>query len=64
MIKNDYQTIEFIASNLDRSVTYLRNNILPRLIDRDSEERQYPETPKHPQQKFRATSTIHNNSDS
>ncbi len=64
LIKNDYQTIEFIASNLDRSVTYLRNNILPRLIDRGSVERQYPETPKHPQQKFRATSKIYNNSDS
>lgn len=50
----DYMSLEEIASAINRSVPHLKNRILPKMIQDGLLERQYPDIPNHPMQKFRA----------
>ena len=61
ILKDEFMSAEQIAKKLNRSVDYLKNTILPRLIDRGSIVRQFPDTPKHPQQKFKAANNQNEN---
>ena len=55
ILGDEFMSAEHIAKKLNRNVDYLKNTILPRLIDRGTIVRQFPDIPKHPQQKFKAT---------
>ncbi|MEG1885404.1 MAG: AAA family ATPase, partial [Alistipes sp.] len=51
----DYCSIEEIALSINRNIDYLKNKILPKMIQDGLLERQYPDTPSHPMQKYKAS---------
>lgn len=54
-ITQDYITIEEISTRIGRSLQYLINKIIPRMLETGTIERLYPGIPNHPKQKYRAT---------
>lgn len=50
----DYLSLEEIAFAVHRSIPHLKNRILPKMIQDGLLERQYPDIPNHPMQKFKA----------
>lgn len=55
LCKNDYLSAEEIAIQIGRSIEYLKNDVLPVMLDQNRIERQYPNILKHPNQKFKTT---------
>lgn len=51
---HDYCSIEEIALSVNRSADYLKNKILPKMVQSGMLIRQYPDNPTHPLQKFKA----------
>ena len=51
--KDDYISAEEIADVTVRKVSYLKNEIIPKMIAEDKLERLYPDNPHHPNQKFK-----------
>lgn len=49
----DYMSLEEIAYAVNRSIPHLKNRILPKMIQEGLLERQYPDIPNHPMQKFK-----------
>lgn len=49
----DYMSLEEIAYAVNRSIPHLKNRILPKMIQTGLLERQYPDIPNHPMQKFK-----------
>ncbi len=54
-IANEFVSIDEIAFNTEKKVYYLQNKIIPRMVEEKKLERLYPDTPNHPQQKYRST---------
>jgi hypothetical protein len=52
--QTEYKSVEEIGKHLEKTSKYLKNSIIPRLIEQGLIERLYPGTPNHPQQKYKA----------
>jgi len=50
---SDWASIDELAEELHRKRTYLRNKIIPKLLDDNSLEMMFPKVPKHPRQKYK-----------
>ena len=50
----DYISIEDIAIRVKRSLSHLKDRIIPQMLRENLIERQYPDIPRHPHQKYRA----------
>ena len=50
----DYASLEDIASAVGKTLSYLKNKIIPRMVEQGMLERKYPENPRHPRQQYRA----------
>ena len=49
----DYMSLEDIAETVGKGIRYLKNKIIPQMVDDKLLERQYPDAPRHPYQKYR-----------
>lgn len=54
----EWTSLNEISHNVGRNPKYLRNKIIPRMISEGKLQLKYPDTPKHPNQKYRG---INNN---
>lgn len=54
----EYCSIEEIALSVNRSADYLKNKILPKMVQSGMLIRQYPDNPTHPLQKFKAENPV------
>ena len=52
-VYSDYASIEEIAAKVGKSIVYLKNKIIPQMLANGLLEWQYPNTPRHPYQKYR-----------
>jgi predicted HTH transcriptional regulator len=52
--KSEHKSLEEIAGYLEKNAKYLKNKVMPRLIESGVVERLYPNNPNHPQQKYKA----------
>ena len=50
----EYTSVEEIAIKVGKSISHLKNRVLPRMIEDQLLERLYPDALKHPRQKYRA----------
>lgn len=50
---SDWVSIDELAEELHRKRTYLRNKIIPKMLDDNSLEMMFPKIPKHPRQKYK-----------
>ena len=50
----DFSSAEEIAIKVGRSISHLKNRVLPKMFDDNLLERQFPDVLKHPHQKYRA----------
>lgn len=50
----DFSSVEEIAIRVGRSISHLKNRVLPKMFDDNLLERQFPDVLKHPHQKYRA----------
>jgi predicted HTH transcriptional regulator len=50
----DYQSVEAIASSVNKTAHYLIGRIIPSMIKAGLLEREFPNSPRHPQQRYRA----------
>lgn len=53
--KDSFISIEQIALAVNRSQTYLQNEVLPYLVNNGKLERLYPENPNHPNQAYKSS---------
>jgi len=60
-IAEDYITINEIAKKVDRTIDYIANKIIPKMIKNGTIEHLYPGIPNHPKQKYKATNKKTNN---
>ena len=49
----DWMPLEDIAKTVERDYDYLLNRIIPTMLEEGLIERLYPQTPKHPSQKYK-----------
>ena len=49
-----YTSLEDIAAIVGKTPSYLKNKIIPRMVEQGVLVREYPENPKHPHQRYRA----------
>jgi ATP-dependent DNA helicase RecG len=56
--ESDFFSAEDIATKVDRSVDYLKNDIIPTMIEKGLLVRLYPDTINHPNQKFKTSNEI------
>lgn len=49
----DYMSLEDIAEKVGKGIRYLKNKIIPQMVDDELLERQYPDAPRHPYQKYK-----------
>ena len=49
-----YMSVEEIAKKVGKSISHLKNRVIPQMLQENLLERKFPDIPKHPQQKFRA----------
>ena len=54
-LSQDYISIEEIATKVHKTLKYLINFIIPRMLQNGTIERLYPGIPNHPKQKYKAT---------
>ena len=47
-----YTSLENIAANVNKNPSYLKNKIIPRMVEQGFLVREYPENPKHPHQRY------------
>ncbi len=52
-VASEWRTIQELSEILEKDKSYLRNHILPKLILKESLEREYPSIPNHPYQRYR-----------
>lgn len=53
-ICSDYLSIDEIAERVHKSLHHLKNNIIPKMVSTGLLEREFPNAPKHPNQRYRA----------
>ena len=51
---DDYISLEEIATKVGKGIRYLKNKIMPQMISEGLLDRQFPDTPNHPYQKYKA----------
>lgn len=51
---NEYRSIDEIGAHLNKAAKYLKNKVIPRLVEAGLMSRLYPNTPNHPNQKYKA----------
>lgn len=49
-----YTSLENIATNVNKNPSYLKNKIIPRMVEQGLLAREFPENPKHPHQRYLA----------
>ena len=54
----EYTSVEEIAIKVGKSISHLKNRVLPRMIEDQLLERLFPDVLKHPRQKYRAKKII------
>ena len=50
---SNWVSLEYISKTIGRSPYYLLNEIIPSMLDEGLLERMYPNTPRHPNQKYK-----------
>ena len=50
-----FMSIEEIAQGVGKSIKYLKNSIIPRMVAEGQLERKYPNIPSHPDQRYKAS---------
>ena len=50
---SDWVSLEYIATSIGRKIDYLQNHVIPFMLEEGLIERMYPETPRHPNQKYK-----------
>ena len=50
----DFESLETIANKVGKSLRYLKNRAIPIMVAEGLLEREYPNMPKHPHQRYRA----------
>ena len=50
----DVIQVSKIAKKVGKSISHLKNRVIPQMLQENLLERKFPDIPKHPQQKFRA----------
>ena len=53
----EYTSLEDIAIAIDKKLSYLKNKVIPRMVEQGLLERKYPDNPKHSDQQYRAKKT-------
>ena len=53
-----YTSLENIATNVNKNPSYLKNKIIPRMVEQGLLAREFPENPKHPHQRYLANIKI------
>ena len=49
-----YTSLENIAAIVNKTPSYLKNKIIPRMVEQGLLVREYPDNPKHPHQRYQA----------
>ena len=49
----DYKSLERISKEINKSLNYLKDRIIPEMLELGLLERKYPEAPRHPKQQYR-----------
>ena len=49
----DYKSLERISKEINKSLNYLKDRIIPKMLELGLLESKYPDTPRHPQQEYR-----------
>ncbi|MBV3386540.1 AAA family ATPase, partial [Prevotella copri] len=52
---SDWVSVDELAEELRRKRTYLRNKIIPKMLEDNSLEMLFPGVPNHPRQKYKST---------
>lgn len=55
----DWVSLDYIATSIGRNADYLLSDIIPAMLDEGMIERMYPQTPRHPNQKYKAVKEMH-----
>ena len=50
----DWVSLDYIATSIGRNADYLLSDVFPAMLDEGIIERMYPQTPRHPNQKYKA----------
>ncbi len=53
-ICNEFQSAQYIAQQVDRNVRYIKNEVIAKMVSQELLEREFPDTPRHPKQRYRA----------
>ncbi len=53
-ICSEYVPLKDIATKIDRNIQHIKNRIIPKMLKQGSLEREFPDTPRHPKQRYRA----------
>ena len=49
----DYKSLERISKEINKSLNYLKDRIIPKMLELGLLERKYPDVLKHPKQQYR-----------
>ena len=52
-VSADWVSLDYIAPKLDRTTAHLLSNIIPSMLEEGIIERMYPDTARHPYQKYK-----------
>ena len=52
-VSADWVSLDYIATKIDRTTAYLLSNIIPSMLEEGIIERMYPDTARHPYQKYK-----------
>lgn len=50
---SDFKSLSEISEHVNRSVAHLKGHVIPELLESGKLQRKYPETPNHPDQKYK-----------
>lgn len=51
----DYKSLADISEHVNRTVAHLKTHVIPELLEAGKMQRKYPDTPNHPDQKYKTT---------
>lgn len=52
-VSADWVSLDYIASKIDRTTSYLLSDIIPNMLEDGVLERMYPDSPRNPYQKYK-----------
>lgn len=52
-VSADWVSLDYIATKIDRTTAYLLSDIIPSMLEEGIIERMYPDTARHPYQKYK-----------